>query len=167
MQWSDENELSGRRTVFLESLVLRAFAAGTGIIFVVYWLWEVLPELPPIGNTGLPLTTFMILSPALAAFVASVLSPRRKIAIGLSMVIPAVLRPPSFLDFFYYKVVGFPAGERWGFKDTLLISEQYLITLYIPLCAIGAIAGWIIALTFQRFLLRSADHQSAQVKGGE
>jgi hypothetical protein len=136
--------------------MLKAFVGGIGVIFVVYWLWILDPwraDSYRLFGLVLPLTEFLIISPALAALLAALLTPRWKLAVGISMTIPAsFFRPPSLLQWFYYKAVGFP-GEAWGFKETLLMTVQYL-ELNTVLCAVGALLGWILSWMYLRLRAR-------------
>ena len=137
--------------------MLKAWLCGTSIPLVVFGLLYIENNVPivedftqrHIGYSNL--SRWITFVPAAAAFVTSFLAPRFKIALGISIVLPAVLfLRPAVLQFCYYKWFGFPSKiseleKLWelprigvGYTEGLLLAAVSIVT--------GASLGYVLSM---------------------
>ena len=120
----------------------RAWLTGAGIVALVYGAWFIALQASQYSEV---LVFLLWLSPLVAALVTAYLAPRRKIMMGMSMVLPTVVLAVT-LNFVYQwlgNAVDFP-GARGG----LLLFATTLVYSAI-LCGLGSIGGLVLAKKFQ------------------
>jgi len=122
--------------------MLRAWFVGTGIIALVYAAWFIALQASQYSE---PLVFLLWLSPFVAALVSAYFAPRRKVLLGMSMVLPTTILA-VVLNFVYQwlgNAVDFP-GIRGGlilFATTFVYSGM--------LCGLGSFMGLGLAKRFR------------------
>ena len=122
--------------------VFRAWFTGAGILVLVYAAWFIALQASQYSEA---LVVLLWLSPLVAALVTAYLAPRRKVMMGMSMVLPTTVLAVT-LNFVYQwlgNAVDFP-GARGGlilFSSTLVYSAI--------LCGLGSIGGLVLAKKFR------------------
>jgi hypothetical protein len=122
--------------------VFKAWSMGAGILILVYVAWFISLQSSQYSEA---LVFLLWSSPLVAAFVSAYLAPRKKILLGMSMVLPTTTLAVT-LNFVYQwlgNAVDFP-GARGGlilFTTTLVYSGI--------LCALGSMGGVVLAKKLQ------------------
>ena len=103
----------------MKASMLKAWSIGAAILIVVFSIWFVFLQAEIFSQSALVL---LWISPMIAAFVSSYLSPSHKILLGTSMAIPTALFAVAInsADQFFGTAVDFP-GLKGGFILFILV----------------------------------------------
>jgi len=137
--------------------VLKAWLCGASIPLVVFGLLYIENNVPIVEDFThrhigySKLSRWITFLPAAAAFVTSFLAPRFKIALGISIALPAVFfLHPAVLQLCYYEWFGFPSEieKLWelprigvGYTEGLLLAAVSSAT--------GASLGYIVSMVYR------------------
>ncbi len=116
--------------------MIKAFLVGTGVLLVAQAMWGLilLQMLPPIPVVGL----LWMGSPTIASFVAAFWAPRRKVTIGISMVVmAAVIFSMTNLG---CEEIFEMRSDFHGIKGAVLVMFLTIAFNLIP-CVLGAYVG--------------------------
>ena len=121
---------------------LKAWIAGAGIVVILYVTWFVVLQASQYSEV---LVFLLWLSPLAAAFVSAYLAPRKKILLGMLMVLPTTISAVT-LNFVYQwlgNAVDFP-----GLRGALILFTTTLVYSGI-LCVLGSAGGIVLAKKFR------------------
>lgn len=122
----------------MSNTMLRAWSAGAGIIILVYTAWFIALQAAQYSEA---LVVLLWLSPLAAALVTSYLAPRKKILLGISMVLPATILAVALNSVYQWlgNAVDFP-----GVQGGLILFTTTFVYGGI-LCGLGSIGGVVLA----------------------
>jgi hypothetical protein len=118
--------------------IFRAWFAGAGVVILVYAAWFIALQA---SHYSEPLAFLLWLAPLAAAFVSAYFAPRKKVLLGMSMILPTAIMAVA-VNFVFQSLgsaVDFPGagGGLILFTTTLLYSGI--------LCTLGSVAGIVLA----------------------
>ena len=118
--------------------VFKAWSVGTGILVLVYVAWFIALQSSQYSEV---LVLLLWTSPLIAALVSAYLAPRKKILLGMSMVVPTTVLSVT-LNFVYQwlgNTVDLP-----GVRGALILFTTTLVYSGI-LCWLGSMGGVMLA----------------------
>lgn len=128
--------------------MLKAWFAGVGIVVVGYVAWFIVLQT---SQYSAVLVFLLWLSPLVAALVSAYLTPRKKVLLGISMVLPTTVLAVA-LNLIYQwlgNAVDFP-----GLRGGLILFTTTLVYSSI-LCGIGSAGGVALAKKFRSEVKRT------------
>ncbi len=120
----------------------RAWSVGAGIITLVYAAWFISLQASQYSEA---LAFLLWLSPLVAALVSAYFAPRRKVLLGMSMVLPTTILAVALNAIYQWlgNAVDFP-----GIRGGLILFTTTLVYSGI-LCGLGSMAGLVLAKKFR------------------
>lgn len=120
----------------------RAWSVGAGIITLVYAAWFIALQASQYSEA---LVFLLWLSPLVAALVSAYFAPRRKVLLGMSMVLPTTILAVALNAIYQWlgNAVDFP-----GIRGGLILFTTTLVYSGI-LCGLGSMAGLVLAKKFR------------------
>ncbi len=121
----------------------KAWLIGTGIITIAYAAWFIILQASQYSEV---LIILLWLSPLVAALVSTYLAPRRKVLLGMSMVISTAVLAVTFNLVYQWlgNAVDFP-----GMQGGLILFTTTLVYSCI-LCGLGSMGGLLLSKKFQK-----------------